>query len=226
MLIIVLSLVNAIYVPVEITFAIETPAMEGINYIMDAIFVMDIVVNFRTVIFDERTNDPITDTRAIAIHYVLKGRFFVDFLATLPLEFIGDIKNVHISKSTLKLIGLIKLTRLLRLGRIITYIRMSKSFKHGIKIFMTGVYLFLIIHWIDCAAYYVFMLDNDWLPPNCVIPDETTIYDNYADGYFTLFYYGSLALMSNDSLPHSTLEYVFNTIFVFVGSVSLGILVG
>jgi len=59
----------------------------------------------------------------------------------------------------LKLIGLIKLTRLLRLGRIITYIRMSKSFKHGIKIFMLAIYLFLIIHWIDCAAYYIFMVD-------------------------------------------------------------------
>jgi potassium voltage-gated channel Eag-related subfamily H protein 7 len=91
MLIIVLSLINAIYVPVEITFAIETPAMEGINYIMDSIFVIDIIVNFRTIYFDDRTNDPITNTREIAINYILRGRFFVDVVATLPLEFIGDI---------------------------------------------------------------------------------------------------------------------------------------
>ena len=91
MLIIFLSLINAIYVPVEITFAIETPPMEGINYIMDTIFVLDIVVDFRTIIFDDRTNDPITDTHEISMNYILRGRFFIDIVATLPLEFIGDI---------------------------------------------------------------------------------------------------------------------------------------
>ncbi|CDW87544.1 voltage-gated ion channel superfamily [Stylonychia lemnae] len=226
MLIIVLSLFNAFYVPVELTFAIETTEMEVINYIMDCIFVLDIVVNFRTIYFDERTNDPITETRKIAINYVLRGRFFIDIVATLPLEFISEIKDVHISKSSLKLIGLIKLTRLLRLGRIITYIRMSKSFKHGIKIFLLAIYLFLIIHWIDCAAYYVFMVEEDWLPPKDVIPDHTFIYDDYTNGYFVMFYYGSLYLMSNDALPFTTLEIVFSIIFVFIGSVSLGILVG
>lgn len=63
MFIIGLSLINAIYVPVEIAFSIQTPSMEGINYFMDVVFVMDIFVNFRTIQFDERTNDPITDPK-------------------------------------------------------------------------------------------------------------------------------------------------------------------
>ena len=49
MLIIALSLINAIYVPIEITFAIETFAMDGLNYFMDVVFGADIIVNFRTI---------------------------------------------------------------------------------------------------------------------------------------------------------------------------------
>eukprot|EP00347_Sterkiella_histriomuscorum_P014633 403360135 len=226
MIIIILSLVNAIYVPVEITFNIETPPMEAINYIMDCVFVADIIVNFRTIQLDERTSDAIIDPKQISLNYIFKGRFFVDLISTIPLEFIGDIENVNVSKSTLKLIGLIKLTRLLRLARIITYIKMNKNLKDGIRVIMLAVYLFLIIHWIDCAAYYVFQVGSEWLPPKDVIPNSTNIYDDLKDGYFVMFYYSSLFLMSNDALPYTTVEVFCCIIFVFMGSVSLGLLIG
>lgn len=131
-----------------------------------------------------------------------------------------------ISRSKLKLIGLIKLTRLLRLGRIITYIKMNKNLKDGIRLIMLAMYLFLIIHWIDCAAYYVFSIESDWFPPLDVIPNYTTIYVDLEYAYFVMFYYGSLFLLSNDALPLSTGEFFACIIFVFVGSMSLGIMIG
>ena len=158
LLIIVLSLMNALYVPIEIAFEIDTPPMEGINYAMDVIFLMDIAINFRTIVFDDRTNDPITNPRTIAIMYLKGGRFFVDLVASLPLEVIGDLSGGTISKGTLKLIGLVKLTRLLRLGKIVNFIKINKAFKHGLRFLLLFVYLFLIIHLIDCAAFYVFSI--------------------------------------------------------------------
>lgn len=155
----ILSLMNAVYVPLEVSFAIETPAMEAVNYIMDLIFLADIVVNFRTIYFDSRTSDPVIDNNKIAINYVKGGRFAVDLIASIPLEVIGDFAGGSINKGTLKLIGLIKLTRLLRLGKIVTYVKMKKSFKHGIRIILLAIYLFLIIHWFACGAYYVFNMN-------------------------------------------------------------------
>ena len=175
--------------------------MEAVNYCMDVIFVTDIIINFRTIYLDERTGDPIKDTKMIARNYILYGRFFVDLISAIPIEFVGEIEGSNISKGTLKLISLVKLTRLLRLGRVITYIKMSKSFRHGIKIFIVGIYLFLVIHWIDCASYYVFQVDGVWMPPKDIIPNTTIIYYDETDGYFVMFYYASLFLMSNDDMP-------------------------
>ena len=66
------------------------------------------------------------------------------------------MEGVNIEKSTLKLLELVKLTRLFRLGRIVTYIQMSKAFKHSAKLLILWIYLLLIIHWMCCASYYIY----------------------------------------------------------------------
>lgn len=151
-----LSLMNSVEVPLEIAYQIDTSGLESINYIMDLIYITDIFVNFRTIYFDPKTSDPVTSYKSIAKNYIKSGRFFIDLIASLPLELIADLSNGAISKSTLKLIGLIKLTRLLRLGKIITYIKMRKSFKHGIRLILLFIYLFLIIHFMSCFSFYIF----------------------------------------------------------------------
>lgn len=63
----------------------------------------------------------VDDGKKIALNYVLKGRFFVDLLASLPLEAVGFF--LPLSEDNLKFLGMLKLVRLLRLGRMITYLR-------------------------------------------------------------------------------------------------------
>lgn len=96
--------------------------MEAFNYFNDVCFAVDIIVNFRTMFVHHQTGDMVTGAREIARNYVLHGRFFVDIIATVPLEFIGEVEGLNVSPQTLKLIQLVKLTRLFRLGRIITFI--------------------------------------------------------------------------------------------------------
>jgi len=48
--------------------------------------VLDIIINFRLVYRDSKTDDEIYDWKKIAIRYIFFGRFFIDFLASLPVE--------------------------------------------------------------------------------------------------------------------------------------------
>lgn len=53
--------------------------------VIDAFFVFDIFVNFRSCYVDSRTDELVTDSNKIAINY-LKGRFWVDLMASLPFD--------------------------------------------------------------------------------------------------------------------------------------------
>jgi hypothetical protein len=81
--------VNAIYVPMEITFSIKKLSVDIMDYIMDLIFFMDIIVSFRSIVFDPVTEEPITDFKRIAKIYILSGRFFIDLISCLPIEVIA-----------------------------------------------------------------------------------------------------------------------------------------
>ena len=72
------------------------------------------------------------------------------------------------------------------------------------------------------------LLNNmKWIPPNQDAANRTTtIYTNFDEGYFTLFYYACLFLMGNDSYPTDNGELLMAIISVFVGTITVGILVG
>jgi hypothetical protein len=58
------------------------------NYLCDALFIIDIFLNFRTTISDFITGNEITSSKRIAIAY-LKGRFLLDLISAIPFEIIG-----------------------------------------------------------------------------------------------------------------------------------------
>lgn len=59
--------------------------MQVLNRIIDAAFIFDILINFRTTIKNIMTGDEIFDQKVIAITY-LKQRFFIDLIAAIPLD--------------------------------------------------------------------------------------------------------------------------------------------
>jgi hypothetical protein len=105
-------------------------------------------MNFRTAYKDPKTDDLVFDSKRIAINY-LKGRFWIDLLASLPLEYIILLFSES-SSQQLKFFGMLKLVRLLRLGRIVTYLKMNSNFKFGMKLIQLLFMLLLIIHWCTC----------------------------------------------------------------------------
>ena len=61
------------------------PYFTAINAIIDTLFLVDIVISFRTTYVDPSTGDEIQDLKQIANHY-LRSRFWLDLLATIPID--------------------------------------------------------------------------------------------------------------------------------------------
>ena len=95
-----LAIWNAIWTPLTIAFSRaqeldERPGFQAINYFVDTIFWLDILLQFLTTYNDKRTGEEIFAPKKIALHYMFKGSFVIDFLSTFPFSQLGEAAKVH-----------------------------------------------------------------------------------------------------------------------------------
>ena len=95
----------------------KLPSFFVINSLIDFVFLLDIVISFRTTFYDIETGDEVYDAKRTYRMY-LRGRFTVDLLSTIPFDNIALIFTSS-SNTLLQLFSLLKLVRISRLGRII-----------------------------------------------------------------------------------------------------------
>ena len=90
-----------------------------INYVIDSLFLIDIIVIFNTAYLDEDLV-LIEDRNEISCNY-LRGWFFIDLLAIIPFDvFAGGSSNAN---------GMVRLTRLGRMHKIIKLLRLLRVLK-------------------------------------------------------------------------------------------------
>lgn len=178
-----LLVANLIILPVAISFFNDDLSTRWIafNCLSDTIFLIDIVVNFRTGIMQQdNAEQVILDPKLIAKHY-LRTWFFLDLISSIPLDYIFLIFNQDFSDSVqilhagralriLRLAKLLSLVRLLRLSRLVRYVsqweevyflNMASVF---MRIFNLICMMLLIGHWSGCLQFLVPMLQG--FPPN------------------------------------------------------------
>lgn len=83
---------NAMALPIELAFEppfTKSPENGTLNAIIDFLFLIDIIVVFRTSIIGDN-GQIVRDQKTIAIKY-LKGSFMIDFLSTIPLDSMAGI---------------------------------------------------------------------------------------------------------------------------------------
>lgn len=80
---------------------LNTVIADTANYIIDAIFLLDLIFNFRTTYFNSKTGDEIISPKRIAKRY-LKNLFFVDLLSTMPLDLIISLTVSELDASSEK----------------------------------------------------------------------------------------------------------------------------
>ncbi|CAB0028130.1 unnamed protein product [Trichogramma brassicae] len=186
-----LLVANLIILPVAISFFNDDLSTRWIafNCLSDTIFLIDLVVNFRTGIMQQdNAEQVILDPKLIAKHY-LRTWFFLDLISSIPLDYIFLIFNqfqdfsesfqiLHAGRALriLRLAKLLSLVRLLRLSRLVRYVsqweevyflNMASVF---MRIFNLICMMLLIGHWSGCLQFLVPMLQgfpsNSWVAIN------------------------------------------------------------
>lgn len=138
-IVMVLLITSHVFIlPVSIAFSNHelSPGWIVMNCFSDAIFFVDMLLNFRTGIVDfDRQEEVILDKKIIRQRY-LRGWFIIDALSSIPFDYIylivssysSDEANKGILQASrilrmFKLTKLLSLLKLLRVSRIVRYIQ-------------------------------------------------------------------------------------------------------
>lgn len=87
MVVMFLAIFNSFFVPLKVAFEPEflySGPLEFVNFIIDFIFVCDVIMGFRT-IFIDNLGEEITDPKKIAMNYITTT-FVFDLLASIPFD--------------------------------------------------------------------------------------------------------------------------------------------
>ena len=144
----VLAIFNCFAIPVDVAF--EPSFMDSwyfllINSVIDLFFFLDLVVNFRTTFIHSKTGNEIIEPKLIAFYY-LKGRFWIDLLATIPFDTFASLLIGSQSSSFLGIFSLLKLVRVLRLNRIISIMKVANEVKLSLKLGKLVFFLSMYLH--------------------------------------------------------------------------------
>ncbi|XP_075169112.1 eag-like K[+] channel [Haematobia irritans] len=222
----------AILVPYNAAFAKTDRQTMVSDVIVEALFIVDILLNFRTT-FVSKKGEVVSDSKLIAANY-LKGWFAVDLLAALPFDhlYASDLYNGEESH-----IHLVKLTRLLRLARLLQ--KMDRYSQYTAMILTLLMLLFsLVAHWLACIWYIIaeketLTNESGWdigwmhsLADRLKIP--TTNISN-AEAYSTALYFTFSSLTSvgfGNVSANTTAEKVFAIIMMLIGALMHAVVFG
>ncbi|XP_077636503.1 voltage-gated inwardly rectifying potassium channel KCNH6 isoform X1 [Crocuta crocuta] len=240
-LILLLVIYTAIFTPYSAAFLLsdqdESQRMDCgytcspltvVDLIVDIMFVVDIVINFRTTYVN--TNDEVVShPRRIAIHY-FKGWFLIDMVAAIPF----DLLIFHTgSDETTTLIGLLKTARLLRLVRVAR--KLDRYSEYGAAVLFLLMCTFaLIAHWLACIWYAIGNVERPYLEPKIGWLDslgaqlgkryngsDPASGPSVQDKYVTALYFTFSSLTSvgfGNVSPNTNSEKVFSICVMLIGS--------
>uniref|UniRef100_A0A3Q2ZPP7 Potassium/sodium hyperpolarization-activated cyclic nucleotide-gated channel 1-like n=1 Tax=Kryptolebias marmoratus TaxID=37003 RepID=A0A3Q2ZPP7_KRYMA len=203
LLMLVLMMGNLIVLPVGITFFRDenTPSWIIFNVVSDTLFMVDLVLNFRTGIVKEDSTEILLDPRAIRQNY-LKSWFLVDFVSSIPVDYIflmvdsldSEVYRTARALRIVRFTKILSLLRLLRLSRLIRYIHQWEEIFHMtydlasamVRIVNLIGMMLLLCHWDGCLQFLVPMLQD--FPSDCWVSKNVMVNDTWGVQYsYALF---------------------------------------
>jgi len=145
-----------IFIPIEICVLWYQPSgpKKILSYFMDTLFWVDILLNFNTgfvhygVLYMNRSD--------IARHYV-GGWFIIDLIGNFPFEAVlGDVEGSQ--RKSVKLLKWAKLPKLLRIGRVIKYMKQYIKFASILGLVFTAMF---VLHFLACLWIFLMYEEDD-----------------------------------------------------------------
>lgn len=157
-----LVLYNSFSIPYELAFSMgSSKIIEGINWAVDSLFLLDILIGFRTT-FINKDGKEVICWKEIAKHY-FQTSFFIDMIATIPIDYIAR-EAFNNPDPHLQLFGILKMGRLARLERIIRMLTSSQEVKVMAQLGYILIGIFIYLHWYSCIFWFIVREDATWLP--------------------------------------------------------------
>lgn len=142
-----IALYNAIVTPLKLSFGLPfhyLVAEEYMGKVIDFVFVTDMVMGFLTSYEDSHGRE-VREFGHIAKHYVYQSKFLFDSLSLLGAKFMQSLSR------NLRFFGLFKVTKVLKIGKVIQKQNVPKQVKVMMKILKVVVYLVMYLHWLACT---------------------------------------------------------------------------
>lgn len=212
LVVMIFAIFNCFTIPLQVAFepkAMETLGFEILNWFIDLLFMLDLISNFRTTFIHPKTGKEVLDLKEITLCY-LKGRFWIDLLAILPFDIVGDVFIGHGNTTILKSIALLKLVRILRLNKIISIMKVGNEVKLSLKLFKLIFFLVMYLHCVACIWYFIVIGDKKWLPPLDYVYVTTHFYEeSLGFRYCSSLYHSIMMLVGNDDGPRGIVQLLF-----------------
>lgn len=229
---------TSISVPFQLSFyAFTNPennmAFFVLDILIDLCFIVDVGVSWRTSYYD-REGVLVTDYVLVRKQY-LKFWFWIDIFASFPFQYVGDLILIGSDDTTpaaFKIPSLVKLLRVLRLGKKIDRLSSSKMFRIAQFTFI----LLMAAHWYACFWFY---LGNVAAPGAGGVDDlpgadgTSWVYrldlknESRTMRYTAALYWAVTTLMKSPWFhPNAPEEFVGATIMIIIGCVLFAYFLG
>uniref|UniRef100_A0A1I8HM99 Cyclic nucleotide-binding domain-containing protein n=1 Tax=Macrostomum lignano TaxID=282301 RepID=A0A1I8HM99_9PLAT len=223
--ILVLVIYTAIFTPYVAAFLLND---EGKHIVVDIMFIVDILINFRTT-YVNKNDEVVSHPGRIAVHY-FKGWFLIDVVAAIPFDLL--LWGSETDEPT-TLIGLLKTARLLRLVRVARKLDRYSEYGAAVLLLLMATFA-LIAHWLACIWYAIGNIERPNLPQPIgwldQLADQTQQqYKTNESGsgpslkskYITALYFTFSSLTSvgfGNVSPNTNMEKVFSICVMLIGS--------
>lgn len=219
-----LTLYAAIVTPLSVGFNVNTSL--GMDIFLELVFVLDVIINFRTTYLDPDTREEITDKGKIAAHY-MRTWFFPDLVSSVPLVTIITVIGGNIDG--VKLFKLLRVFKLYQMGSVFNSLAKAleeqMSFNPAANRMLKFFVVFALIeHFMGCSFWYISRLTDfatSWSPDG-----DQYRHAPFKEQYAKATTYSLALTFGNDMSPTTTLENVFATICYLVALIVNAVIIG
>ncbi|XP_036391139.1 potassium voltage-gated channel subfamily H member 6 [Megalops cyprinoides] len=237
--ILLLVLYTAVFTPYSAAFLLNDQEDERacgytcnplnvVDLIVDIMFIIDILINFRTT-YVNRNDEVVSHPGRIAVHY-FKGWFLIDIVAAIPFDLL-IFRSGSDEPQTTTLIGLLKTARLLRLVRVAR--KLDRYSEYGAAVLFLLMCTFaLIAHWLACIWYAIGNVERPYMKIGWLDnladqigkrynDNDSTSGPSIKDKYVTALYFTFSSLTSvgfGNVSPNTNSEKIFSICVMLIGS--------